>query len=287
MLLGLSVVLAGLLVPSAASASSGQITRALANPDWTLGSFATSVTFTECPAMCGWRPLATVQPTLPSYNCTGAEAFDSDPNTVVVWSGAQQTANGTVGFDQSNVPILQNVVGQRLCVSAIRQTQVTPLCDNQARDDGLDPQEVCPKVGDQGGVTQALSSGLLVVGPFPAQLKAANKFSFGRLKLNKENGTASLTVDIPGPGNLALGGNGIVKKRLAGDGGAVASKAVGAAGKVTLLIKAKGRKRAKLNDTGKVTVKAKVIFTPTGGVAKTQTRTVKLKKNLDSAALTS
>jgi hypothetical protein len=278
MVLGLGVALIGMLVPSAASASSGQITRATANPAWTLGSFAMSVTFTECPAMCGWRPLATVQPTLPSYNCTGAEAFDSDPNTVVVWSGAQQTANGTVGFDQSNVPILPNVVGQRLCVSAIRQTQVDPLCDRNAREADQDPQEVCPKIGDQNGVTQALSSAFLVVGPFPAQLTA--RLKFGKVKLNKQKGTATLPVTVPGTGQLSVGGKGVVKKRPGLEGASSRlARQITHAGTYTLKVKAKGRKKAKLFDTGKVPVKAVVTFKPTSGDAVHSTKKITLKKS--------
>lgn len=278
MTLGLGVALIGMLVPSAASASSGQITRATANPAWTLGSFAMSVTFTECPAMCGWRPLATVQPTLPSYNCTGAEAFDSDPNTVVVWSGAQQTANGTVGFDQSNVPILPNVVGQRLCVSAIRQTQVDPLCDRNAREVDQDPQEVCPKIGDQNGVTQALSSAFLVVGPFPAQLTA--RLKFGKVKLNKQRGTATLPVTVPGTGQLSVGGNGVVKKRPSLErASSRLARQITHAGTYTLKVKAKGRKKAKLFGTGKVTVKAVVTFKPTSGDAVHSTKKITLKKS--------
>jgi hypothetical protein len=109
------------------------------------------------------------------------------------------------------------------------------------------------------------------------QAQVSNQFSFGTVKFNKENGTAQLTVDVPGPGNLALGGNGVVKKRL---GGASASKAVGAAGKVSLLIKAKGRKKQKLNDNGKVTVRPKITFSPTGGTPATQTKRIVLKKNV-------
>jgi hypothetical protein len=108
--------------------------------------------------------------------------------------------------------------------------------------------------------------------------QVSNQFSFGTLKLNNENGTAQLTVNVPGPGNLALGGNGLVKKRYGG--GATASKAVGAAGKVTLLIKAKGQKKQKLNDNGKVTVRPKITFSPTGGTPATQTKRIVLKKNV-------
>jgi hypothetical protein len=109
------------------------------------------------------------------------------------------------------------------------------------------------------------------------QAQVSNKFSFGTLKLNEENGTAQLTVSVPGSGNLTLGGNGLVRKRYGG--GATASKAVGAAGKVTLLVKAKGQKKQKLNDNGKVTVRPKITFTPTGGISASKTKRIVLKKN--------
>ena len=48
----------------------------------------------------------------------------------------------------------------------------------------------------------------------------------------------------------------------------------------TLLIKAKGKKKRKLNDTGKVKLNATISYTPTGGTASTHSRKVKLKKNL-------
>jgi len=40
----------------------------------------------------------------------------------------------------------------------------------------------------------------------PISTKPGNHFSFGKLKLNKKNGTATLIVDVPGAGSLALGG---------------------------------------------------------------------------------
>ena len=45
-----------------------------------------------------------------------------------------------------------------------------------------------------------------------------------------------------------------------------------------LLIKAAGKKLRKLNETGKVTVKPRVTYTPTGGDPSTRSRTVKLVK---------
>ena len=39
----------------------------------------------------------------------------------------------------------------------------------------------------------------------------SNSFSFGKLKRNKRRGTATLTVEVPGPGTLALSGKGLVQ----------------------------------------------------------------------------
>ena len=107
-------------------------------------------------------------------------------------------------------------------------------------------------------------------------VKPSNDFSFGKVKKNKNNGTALLTVDVPGPGTLTLGGAGVKPQRSAG---ATISKEVTKAGPVTLKIKAKGAKKAKLKNTGKVKVKAKVTFAPNGDIPvspSTETKQVKL-----------
>ncbi len=103
----------------------------------------------------------------------------------------------------------------------------------------------------------------------------SNEFSFGKLKRNRKKGTAKLTVNVPGPGELALSGAGLASQRLAGGRSA---KPVAAAGAVKLLIKPKGKKKKKLKKKGKVKAKAKVTFTPTGGTAATQTKSLKLKR---------
>jgi hypothetical protein len=106
----------------------------------------------------------------------------------------------------------------------------------------------------------------------------SNSFTLGEVNRNKKKGTATLTVDVPNLGELALSGKG-VKTQRAGSG-AVASKTVNAAGTVKLLIEAKGTKRRKLNKTGKVKVNPKVTYTPTGGDPSTQSKRLKLKKRL-------
>ncbi len=47
-----------------------------------------------------------------------------------------------------------------------------------------------------------------------------------------------------------------------------------------LTIKAKGKKKGTLNETGKVKLRPKITYTPTGGDPSTQSVKVKLKKNL-------
>ena len=107
-----------------------------------------------------------------------------------------------------------------------------------------------------------------------AVLNPSNSFTLGATQRNKKKGTATLTVDVPNPGELTVSGKGV---KAAGVG-AVVSKTVTAAGAVKLLIKAKGQKRETLNETGKVNLKPKITYVPTGGDPSTQSTKLKLKK---------
>jgi DNA-binding beta-propeller fold protein YncE len=98
----------------------------------------------------------------------------------------------------------------------------------------------------------------------------SNQFKFLRLVLNRQKGTATLTVNVPGPGKLMLAGATV--KKL--------TKMAKRAGNVKLAVKAKGKALKKLNETGKATLKAKLTFTPTGGAALTKPRSLTLKKKL-------
>jgi hypothetical protein len=79
-------------------------------------------------------------------------------------------------------------------------------------------------------------------------------------------------VNVPNPGELTASGKGVNAA-----GAAVISKAV-TAGTASLLIKAKGKKKRKLNENGKVKVNPTITYTPTGGDPSTQSRKLKLKK---------
>jgi hypothetical protein len=103
-----------------------------------------------------------------------------------------------------------------------------------------------------------------------------NSFSLGATIRNKKKGTATLNLTLPNPGDLTASGNGV---NAASSGRAVISKSVDA-GAAQLLIKAKGKKRKKLNATGKVKLTVSITYSPTGGDPSTQSVKVKLKKTL-------
>lgn len=143
------LVAAALALPSQASASSAAISRAYSNPEWTRGSLAASVEWTGCQTgfACSWLAVATIQPSLPSYNCTGEEWLEagSDPNIQSIWSDGGHGANGATSFDLTGVPILPAVHGQRLCVSVVFDYwRRNPVCVIQAPILGLDPEVDCP-----------------------------------------------------------------------------------------------------------------------------------------------
>ncbi len=119
------------------------------------------------------------------------------------------------------------------------------------------------------------------IGTFEEPSCPSNEFSFGKLKRNKKKGTAKLTVKLPHPGELDLGGKGVKRQRPGAAGaGRASAKPVTEGGAVKLLIKPKGGKKKKLKKHGKVKVKVKVTYTPTGGTTSSQTKPVKLKKKL-------
>ena len=107
-----------------------------------------------------------------------------------------------------------------------------------------------------------------------APAKPSNAFSFGKVVLNKSRGTASLSVKVPGPGVLVLGGKGIVARKGPG-----AAAVVGGSGLVRLAIAAAGRKRAALNRTGRTKVLASVTYIPNGGDPLTKSRRMGLVKS--------
>lgn len=106
-----------------------------------------------------------------------------------------------------------------------------------------------------------------------AVIQPSNSFALGAITRNKKKGTARLTVQVPNPGELSVTGKGV----KASAAGAAASPTV-TAGTVQLRIAAKGKKRRKLKETGKVKLKPTITYTPTGGDPSSQSAAVRLKK---------
>jgi hypothetical protein len=88
-----------------------------------------------------------------------------------------------------------------------------------------------------------------------------------KVKLDEEKGTGLLAVQVGAPGRVTLLGT-KVKRR---------SKALSKAGKVVLPVIAEGAAAEALGSSGKVKVKFRVIFTPTGGIASVVAKKVQLK----------
>ncbi len=99
-----------------------------------------------------------------------------------------------------------------------------------------------------------------------AKVRPSNEFTFEKVKRDKERGTATLAVDLPGPGRLTLSGKGI--KRATGD--------AAEAGSASLSVKPKRKTKRRLANRGKASVTAEVTFKPEGGRSATDSERIKL-----------
>ena len=92
-------------------------------------------------------------------------------------------------------------------------------------------------------------------------------FSLGKLRRDKDKGTAKLTVEVPASGVIKLADTTKLKD---------AEVRAEAAGEVQLPIVPQGRAKRKLAHKGKAKVKVEFTYTPDGGDPEAQTRTLKL-----------
>jgi hypothetical protein len=97
----------------------------------------------------------------------------------------------------------------------------------------------------------------------------SNVFTFGAVKRNLNKETAKLTVSAPGQGTLTLSGAGVRR---------VKATTPSSAAKVTLTVQAMGKSKLTLVRLGHVSVKVTITFAPTGGIAKSRSTTVLLKR---------
>ena len=105
----------------------------------------------------------------------------------------------------------------------------------------------------------------------PSPVRPSNSFAFGKVKLNRKRGTATVQVKVPDAGEAALAATKAVKKD---------SKMASAAATLELTIRAKGKALKSLRKRGTVTVRADFTFTPNGGEPASQIKRLRLVRRL-------
>ena len=101
----------------------------------------------------------------------------------------------------------------------------------------------------------------------------ANGVAVRSVARNRRHGTALLILGVPSAGQLTVSGGGA---QIAGS----LNRPFAAAGDTQLTVRASGKKRRKLNSTGKVRLNLSIGFMPTGGTARTDSLPVKLRKKI-------
>ena len=101
-------------------------------------------------------------------------------------------------------------------------------------------------------------------------LAASNLFTFGTVKRDVSKGTAKLTVNAPGRGTLTLSGTEVKRVKVT---------TPSSTAKVAVTVQATGTSKLTLIRLGHVSVKVTITFAPTGGIAKSRSTTVVLKRH--------
>lgn len=127
-------------------------------------------------------------------------------------------------------------------------------------------------VGNLGNFSAGVDDVKVVSTAPPPFVPPPNSFTFGRLKLNKTKGTATLKVNVPGAGTLT-GADVNEKDRRVRETTAVTVSA----GVATLTLKPTGVGMKALKRRGKLRFQLAVTFTPTGGTAANRIFSGKLK----------
>jgi hypothetical protein len=109
---------------------------------------------------------------------------------------------------------------------------------------------------------------ILCLGDLGSTPCVRNLFGFGKLNLDRSRGTASLGVNVPGPGRLRLRGKGLKSVRSHPE----------AAGIISLPIRPRYSTRRLLNLEGKARVQVRVTYVPTSGGPHTKEKRIELRK---------
>jgi hypothetical protein len=224
-----------------------------------------------------------------SYVLNGTNVIARGGSSFVdIYAGASSGATSTVALSFSNYATVNSSNPPATSITppgANDSKTAAPLLDANFRElpgsPTIDAGNTTPDIGNVdldgnprespvclGGRTGPPDVGAYEFPTISPPVAECSAFTIGKLALNKKKGTANLAVRVPGSGSLAASGKGL-------KGTSVNATA---AGDVSLKLKATGKQRGKLSNTGRLKLKVKLAWTPTGGSPATQTDKVKLKK---------
>lgn len=210
-------------------------------------------------------PFAGAVASLPDNDGSDSFAVESLPKGAVAQYVSVQEEGEELRASASDAPLLNTGV---FTVPAGKGTVVSL---------GWDWFDAAPVGLQDGGWNNILDRSVRIKPALPSNTFALPAKS--KVKVNSKNATATLSLKLPGAGRVKVASarKGVLKS---------SSKSVGASGKVTVKLKPskktlkKLRKQLKTKKVASTKVKVKVTYTPTGGKARTVTKTyvLKLKK---------
>lgn len=144
------VTVCGLVILPAddALATSGEITRAEVNAEWTFAGIAGAIEWTEgchgpelgeappgtepppVSSLCIWTPYATVGPAGPETGCSSADRVlgHLGDGVQLVWQDDARTGTGSASFDLADVALLAGAAAPLLCLSAVETRYEVVFC---------------------------------------------------------------------------------------------------------------------------------------------------------------
>jgi hypothetical protein len=208
-----------------------------------------------------WSTLVDARPTPGQMKMKIFRPLGGTSWTVVGHSGPEQLQPGSLNTFPASLAVKSgDVLGLNPTTDHVGCAITSPADTFFRNPPGTDLAD-----GQTGALDEAVAGYKLNIS---ASLNPVNDIKIDSVTNNKKRGTATLSVDVPNPGTLTLSGTGLKP----------VSTSVDAATTAALKVKAKGHKKSKLNNTGKVKVSAQVSFTPTGGDKDSATQPLKLKK---------
>ena len=175
--------------------------------------------------------------------------------------GPRNLQSGTVNTFPTHIPVAQgDVIGINSAIPAYTACTFNDLGENYLV---RLPSNLAD--GGSGDFVPGSSNRSVNVS---AVVSPSSVVTLGDTRRNKRQGTATLVVNVPNPGQLVASGKGVRS----------ASLTAGLPDVEDLVIRAKGKAKKKLDSTGKAKLTVALTFTPTGGFANTTQVALKLKK---------